>query len=686
MEKYTIRRMLPGDCEDILAAIKELATALKAEDQVMISEEIILSDGFGEKRLFDCFVAEYDNDDTSGNKSRKWNPYHLWTVQMAGLPNRYKQQKHYHHFLTVSNKVSIMDIGKPIIDDINDLCRNGKIMFDVLQGREVLVTSQLALVETDNMMAVSACKLKGPAAQQNCRICIYDVKNKDQIGIQRTLQKAEETIQVLNDETPHTNVKHLGMSTGYKPGPVTCLFKADGFDPFSDMPLDLLHNRNLGEVKILLKHTLKELNEHQEKMLQVCIEQLDTRENLHSRSLLKYTDSLQGKDFKNFVKHAPFLFHFCGLNQKIVDLWQKVAEANAILGAESISEGTNAKLFDLQRTITKDSFTLFPQTVKTQKIHQNIHTGLFIERHGAPNGYNTEAGESWCGLIKNCQFYTNLKAPSHDTACHFGRLEKITHILDGGKWFIGEKLMCASAAVQRAVDDDVVRNFIFGKSSENKSLSPTLQLPNRVNGNVIKEKSGIVVYRAVMVDRMINEGDFFAYHEDQEVKIAEFKSARRNGNNRDEVLGYKFKIKNCINMLACQMGEKTLISVTVPICDIIQYVNVVHDCIGAIVGYVLYCTMYSSWVGKKAFMEDLYVKPNHQRNGVGTRLWRTAVKEALKDGCNQMEWGAYSWNTSALEFYKRQGAINMTDIEQFHTYKLTYESMHTFANSGEKTE
>ncbi|CAC5375471.1 unnamed protein product [Mytilus coruscus] len=111
-------------------------------------------------------------DDTSGNKSRKWNPYHLWTVQMAGLPNRYKQQKHYHHFLTVSNKVSIMDIGKPIIDDINDLCRNGKIMFDVLQGREVLVTSQLALVETDNMMAVSACKLKGPAAQQNCRICI----------------------------------------------------------------------------------------------------------------------------------------------------------------------------------------------------------------------------------------------------------------------------------------------------------------------------------------------------------------------------------------------------------------------------------------------------------------------------------------------------------------------------------
>ncbi|CAG2227565.1 SAT [Mytilus edulis] len=104
----------------------------------------------------------------------------------------------------------------------------------------------------------------------------------------------------------------------------------------------------------------------------------------------------------------------------------------------------------------------------------------------------------------------------------------------------------------------------------------------------------------------------------------------------------------------------------------------------AIVGYVLYCTMYSSWVGKKAFMEDLYVKPKHQRHGVGTRLWRTAVKEALKDGCNQMEWGACSWNTSAIEFYKRKGAINITDIEQFHTYRLSSESMHKFVNSAEK--
>ncbi|CAC5408104.1 unnamed protein product [Mytilus coruscus] len=57
--------------------------------------------------------------------------------------------------------------------------------------------------------------------------------------------------------------------------------------------------------------------------------------------------------------------------------------ANAILGRE-----TKAKLFDLQYTLTKHSLILFPQTIKTQKNHQNLHTGLFIERQGAPNGYN----------------------------------------------------------------------------------------------------------------------------------------------------------------------------------------------------------------------------------------------------------------------------------------------------------
>ena len=62
-------------------------------------------------------------DDTSGNKSKKWNPYHLWTMQFAGLPNEYKQKKTYNHFLVASNLVANLELGRPVIEDINYLYR-----------------------------------------------------------------------------------------------------------------------------------------------------------------------------------------------------------------------------------------------------------------------------------------------------------------------------------------------------------------------------------------------------------------------------------------------------------------------------------------------------------------------------------------------------------------------------------
>ena len=49
-------------------------------------------------------------------------------------------------------------------------------MYDASKDEEVLVTSQLALVEMDNMMAMEACHLKGPAAKQNCRVCIVSFR------------------------------------------------------------------------------------------------------------------------------------------------------------------------------------------------------------------------------------------------------------------------------------------------------------------------------------------------------------------------------------------------------------------------------------------------------------------------------------------------------------------------------
>ncbi|CAC5405597.1 speG [Mytilus coruscus] len=93
------------------------------------------------------------------------------------------------------------------------------------------------------------------------------------------------------------------------------------------------------------------------------------------------------------------------------------------------------------------------------------------------------------------------------------------------------------------------------------------------------------------------------------------------------------------------------------------------------VGYLLYYFTYSTLVGKKAFMEDFYVKAEHRNKGIGTNLLKTAVKVFLDTDCDSMEWAVRSWNKLAVDYYKQKGAINLTETEQFHILKLTEEAM-----------
>ena len=46
----------------VLELIKELALYEKAPDEVLISQETLLTEGFGPNKLFDTLVAEMDNE------------------------------------------------------------------------------------------------------------------------------------------------------------------------------------------------------------------------------------------------------------------------------------------------------------------------------------------------------------------------------------------------------------------------------------------------------------------------------------------------------------------------------------------------------------------------------------------------------------------------------------------------
>ena len=76
-----------------------------------------------------------------------------------------------------------------------------------------------------------------------------------------------------------------------------------------------------------------------------------------------------------------------------------------------------------------------------------------------------------------------------------------------------------------------------------------------------------------------------------------------------------------------------------------------------IIGYTSYSIIYYSWVGKSIYLDDIYVKPSFRGKGIGTKLFNKIFDEAKRERCNRIRWQVSKWNSSAIGFYKKIGAI-----------------------------
>ena len=75
-----------------------------------------------------------------------------------------------------------------------------------------------------------------------------------------------------------------------------------------------------------------------------------------------------------------------------------------------------------------------------------------------------------------------------------------------------------------------------------------------------------------------------------------------------------------------------------------------------IVGLSLYYYRYSTWKGKRLYLEDIIVTESRRGLGIGKLLFDRTIKKSLEDQCNGMTWMALEWNEPALNFYKKYGA------------------------------
>ena len=79
---------------------------------------------------------------------------------------------------------------------------------------------------------------------------------------------------------------------------------------------------------------------------------------------------------------------------------------------------------------------------------------------------------------------------------------------------------------------------------------------------------------------------------------------------------------------------------------------------GEIVGMALWFRTFSTWTGRPGmWLEDLYVRPDHRRGGVGRQLLRELARICVAHGWPRLEWTVLDWNTPAHAFYRSLGAV-----------------------------
>lgn len=77
---------------------------------------------------------------------------------------------------------------------------------------------------------------------------------------------------------------------------------------------------------------------------------------------------------------------------------------------------------------------------------------------------------------------------------------------------------------------------------------------------------------------------------------------------------------------------------------------------GKLAGFALWYFRFSTWKGKRFYLEDLYVKDEFRGKGIGQTLIEACIEEAKLTKCTGMMWQVLDWNTPAIEFYKKYNA------------------------------
>jgi GNAT superfamily N-acetyltransferase len=98
--------------------------------------------------------------------------------------------------------------------------------------------------------------------------------------------------------------------------------------------------------------------------------------------------------------------------------------------------------------------------------------------------------------------------------------------------------------------------------------------------------------------------------------------------------------------------------------------------------FVLFFHNYSTFLGQPGiYIEDLFVDEAFRRRGFGAALLRYVARLANERQCGRLEWSVLDWNEPAINFYKKLGAVPMSE---WTVFRVTGEALANLGSNDEK--
>jgi GNAT superfamily N-acetyltransferase len=90
-------------------------------------------------------------------------------------------------------------------------------------------------------------------------------------------------------------------------------------------------------------------------------------------------------------------------------------------------------------------------------------------------------------------------------------------------------------------------------------------------------------------------------------------------------------------------------------------------------GFALYFTNFSTFLARPGiYLEDLFVRPHARGFGLGKALLCTLARIAVERRCGRVEWSVLDWNEPSIGFYRKLGAVPMSE---WTVFRLTGQAM-----------